>query len=247
MMINPADLAKPAKLRLACLPFCGGAASIYHSWRDELGPDIAVVPFQWPGREGLMQLKPFQDLHALADWCVEQLGSLLDVPTVFYGHSMGSMVAFEVIRRLVDRQADHVAGLIVGSCAAPHEPTAAIDLDGVADSDLMNALGNRYGRYLTRAEENELAPILPIIAPVIRADMQAIGGYGLDAPVELPLPITAIMSPSDPSVSVSGAQAWSAYSSDFRFERIAGGHFFLRHEADALFALIRNVVSVGVD
>src|SRR5262249_29407396 len=66
--------APPAALRLFCFPFAGGGASAYARWGQRLGPDVAVLPVQLPGREGRMSEPRITDLDALVDDLDAQLG-----------------------------------------------------------------------------------------------------------------------------------------------------------------------------
>ena len=55
-----------ARVRLFCLPFAGGGASVYRLWGATLPSWIEVCPIQPPGREDRYREPPFTSLTALA-------------------------------------------------------------------------------------------------------------------------------------------------------------------------------------
>src|SRR6266849_6378940 len=90
-----------ATVRLVCLPYAGGGASIYRSWPDGLPASIAVWPVELPGRETRFVEPVYTDLGTLASDLAEVLApATRDLPLALFGHSMGALLAFEVARRL---------------------------------------------------------------------------------------------------------------------------------------------------
>ena len=62
-----------AALRLFCLPFAGGGASIYRTWGKLLGSTVEVCPVQLPGRENRFSEPAFKNAQALAQALANQL------------------------------------------------------------------------------------------------------------------------------------------------------------------------------
>jgi surfactin synthase thioesterase subunit len=89
-----------AYFRLFCFPYAGGGASFFRTWRERLGPDIEVCAIQLPGREDRLTEPPFENLSSLIDVLAEVLYPYLDFPFAFFGHSLGSLISFELTRRL---------------------------------------------------------------------------------------------------------------------------------------------------
>ena len=87
--------------QLVCFPHSGGSANVYRPLRLELPDDIQVVSVQYPGRQDRFTEPCVTDLHELADRVTEVLRATpAGVPRAFFGHSMGSAVAYEVAQRL---------------------------------------------------------------------------------------------------------------------------------------------------
>src|SRR5689334_2163044 len=95
----PRPVARP-RLRLVCLPYAGGSASIYHGWASELDPDVELVAVQLPGRGSRLREAPFTQMEPLLAALLEAMASLDDAPIAIFGHSMGALVGFALARRL---------------------------------------------------------------------------------------------------------------------------------------------------
>jgi surfactin synthase thioesterase subunit len=61
---------------------------------------LAFPAGKYPGRQDRRDEKPITDLSLLADQVYAVLRHQPELPLVFFGHSMGASLAFEVIRRL---------------------------------------------------------------------------------------------------------------------------------------------------
>src|ERR1700754_4806453 len=93
--INPG-----ASLRLFCFPYAGGSAAIYHAWQRHLPENVEVCAVELPGRGGRLKEKPFDRMAPLIDGLTDALLPFLDLPFAFFGHSMGSLLCFELARML---------------------------------------------------------------------------------------------------------------------------------------------------
>src|SRR5436305_4752920 len=92
---NPA-----ARLRLFCLPFAGGGASVFREWADGLPLDVDVWPAQLPGRETRYRHPAYVRMDRLVANLAAAVRPHLDRPFALFGHSMGSLVALELAREL---------------------------------------------------------------------------------------------------------------------------------------------------
>ena len=100
--IYPSGRNPRARLRLFCVPHAGGGASLFRHWQSGLPEDLDVCGIQLPGRENRSRETPLSDLASI----VRGLGqarcdpAALSGPFVFFGHSMGALIAFELVRWL---------------------------------------------------------------------------------------------------------------------------------------------------
>ena len=105
--------------RLFCFPYAGGGASFFRTWRERLGPDIEVCAIQLPGREDRLAETHFVRLSTLIYELAEVLYPYLDFPFAFFGHSLGSLISFELTRWLRRHKAPCPMQLFVYDHEAP--------------------------------------------------------------------------------------------------------------------------------
>src|SRR5438105_14018756 len=88
------------RLRLFCFPFAGGSVSTFVGWPALLPGDIEVWAAQLPGRAARIGEPAIGDMTLLLDRLEAAMAPALDRPFALFGHSMGAIIAFELVRRL---------------------------------------------------------------------------------------------------------------------------------------------------
>src|SRR6267154_4769985 len=93
-----------ARWRLYCLPYAGASAGIFRSWLELLPPDIDIWGVEYPGH-GTRISEPLIDrIERLAEPLADAVAAETGMPYAFFGHSMGSLVAFEICHKLTERR-----------------------------------------------------------------------------------------------------------------------------------------------
>jgi surfactin synthase thioesterase subunit len=102
--VGPAVHPRAARCRSPGLfPHAGGSASFYLPVSRALAPVADVIALQYPGRQERRKEKCLDSIDEMADRMAEILVPLADRPLVFFGHSMGALIAFEIARRLAEQ------------------------------------------------------------------------------------------------------------------------------------------------
>jgi medium-chain acyl-[acyl-carrier-protein] hydrolase len=211
-----------AHTRLFCLPFAGGGASNFLSWRARLADaGIGVAPVQYPGHETRLGEAP---LHALEDMLAalhEAVAPLLDRPYALFGYSMGARLAFALAARLAAAGLPPVR-LIVAAHLPPDLPSPARQAAGL-DDEAFKVLLMQYGGI--PADISHEQEFWDLVLPVMRADF-ALAAEPFDA-VPASYPIAAYAGVDD---AHAGAMAgWRRFTTaGFVLREFAGDHFFLR-------------------
>ena len=83
-------------IRLVCLPFGGSGTSFFRPWDELTGDRFEVLPLRLPGREHLIDVEPYRDVHLATDGLLADLLEELGGPArvVLFGHSVGAVLAF---------------------------------------------------------------------------------------------------------------------------------------------------------
>lgn len=229
-----------AKVRLFCFAHSGGSASAYRTWAAQLPPEIEVCPIQLPGREKRWMETPIADWRQLLDKLTPLFRSVQDKPFALFGHSLGSVVAFEVARELRRKGFPAPVRLFASAGRAPvlRKPGTMHELP---DDQFIEEVFSIGGTPEAVMQSKEL---LELIMPMLRGDFTLIGTYRYvqDAPFDFP--ITAFGGTTDPRANREQLEAWGQETAaGFDCEIFPGGHFYLRDvEPDLLKGIAARLI-----
>ncbi|MFX0595359.1 thioesterase II family protein [Melissospora conviva] len=238
------------KVRLYCLPYAGAGSLWYRSWLPLLPDGIQLVPVNLPGREARFGEPPFTDLSRLVGnlrqaFAAEHDGTAGPVlPYGIFGHSMGSLLAFELARAIAAADDEPPLLLVVSGRQAPHigDELDTIDLSsGASVRDGMNALGIA-GPGLTGGGH-----LAELMEATLRADISLCHNYRFTDGPPLGVDILAIAGDADRTAPASGVRAWSRHTTGrFDMHSFAGGHFFLHDHAPEVAGLVGRALLARV-
>ncbi|MET9710118.1 thioesterase II family protein [Nocardiopsis alba] len=215
--------APEAESRLVVFPHAGGAASYFFPLSRALSPKIEVFAVQYPGRQDRRREKTFEDVVPLAERLVEQLRPVDDHrPVVYFGHSLGATVAFEVARRL-EAEGNGPRALIASARCAPsahrsHEIHLLDDAGIVAELRKLSGTADRL------LDDEEL---LETLMPAIRGDYKAAETYSYTPGPPLNCPVFGFYGDDDVRVGEEDLLGWKAHTvGGFELHGLPGGHFY---------------------
>ncbi|WP_328646936.1 alpha/beta fold hydrolase [Amycolatopsis sp. NBC_00348] len=215
--------------RLVCFPYAGGSASFFHPVSARFSPGTDVVALQYPGRQDRRREACVEDIGELADQLAEALAALSAKPTVFFGHSMGAVLAFETAYRLERAGANAPATVVASGRRAPstRRDERVHERD---DQGLIAELRRLDGTDSAVFGHEEL---LQLALPAIRGDYTAIETYRCEPGRRIAAPIAVLTGEDDPKTTRPEAEAWREHTSGtFTLRVFPGGHFFLAdHQA----------------
>lgn len=224
--------ARPSpRSRLVCFPFAGAGASVYRDWPELLPSEVEVLAIQPPGREDRVTERPFTQLEALVRALAQVLRPYLGLPTGFFGHSSGALVAFETARRIAARGAPP-PHLFVAGQAAPQLPLRLPEIHDLPEPEFREAIRDIDG---TAPEVFADEGLMSVLVPTLRADFTLWEGYRYRPGPPLPSPITVFGGESDDRSTLDDLEAWRAQTTGaFRLELFPGAHFFFVQAVEAV-------------
>lgn len=232
-----------ARLRLFCLPYAGGGASVFRTWPVGLPPDVEVCPIQLPGRETRLAEAPFSRLAALVDALGEGLRPYLDLPFALFGHSMGALVGFELARRLRGRYGSSPRHLFVSARRAPHLPERRPPIHRLPDPALVEELRRLNGTPEAVLRNGEL---MRLMLPALRADLAVCETYVHVEQAPLECPVSALGGVDDLEVPGGDLAAWAEQTrGPFALHMLPGDHFFLQGSRDGVLRVVADALSGG--
>lgn len=209
--------------RLLCLHHAGGSGAFFARWADDLAGQAEVWTVNMPGRGGRAAEAPITDPGVLVAGLAGAVRELCDRPLTVFGHSMGSLVGFEIARRLRAEGAP-LAALVLSGCRAAHihlgQPPGPR-----GDAELIECLRSWGG---TPPELLADPRFLDMALPPLRADLMICDAYRYRPGPALDVPMTALAGTSDRIAPEHDVAAWSTHSTRWRgIHLVPGGHFYL--------------------
>ncbi|OPF84596.1 thioesterase [Streptomyces antioxidans] len=233
-LIHP--LPRPAASRtLLCLSFCGGGTASFRPWAEALPPDVELVLYCYPGREG-RYIEPFAaDWSALVEDALTAVRSVAARrPYVLLGHSMGAWVGFDLTCRLEAGAGTPPRGLVVSGADSPtrwverarrSRSAAGPDerpLSEMTDEQLltwMSTVGQLAPEVLAEPE------LCAMALEVFRADLRLSDGYRYREGVTVRTPLQVLYGTDDDLAAP--ADSWRPLAAGrFRANELPGGHFY---------------------
>ncbi|HEX6287866.1 MAG TPA: thioesterase II family protein, partial [Herpetosiphonaceae bacterium] len=221
-----------ASVRLFCFPFAGGGATVFRTWASLLPPQIEVCAVQLPGRETRMREPLFTSIGALVPELLNALAPALDMPFVFFGHSMGALISFELARALRRQGNPHLLHLFVSARSAPQVVNGEEPIYHLPTPEFIDKLRQLNGTPDAILHNPELQEML---LPILRADLALNERYVYTEEAPLDVPISAFGGLQDPRVRQENVAQWAAQTSKtFSLRMVAGDHFFLNANPAAI-------------
>jgi len=222
----------PSRLRLYCLPYAGGSARVFQSWRDILPSDMALLGVEYPGRGRRISERALDRIDVLATELVAALAEAPPGPYALFGHSMGALAAFEMSHQLANRGAPAPILLAVSGHGAASLPSTDSPVHAGPDDAFLARLRELNA---TPPEVLEMPELLELMMPILRADFCAAETYVPARRPKLDIPIVAYGGLRDRDVARDQLQAWANETTARCTARMfPGDHFFLRTARDSL-------------
>jgi medium-chain acyl-[acyl-carrier-protein] hydrolase len=174
---------------------------------------------------------PFIRLLPLVHILAQVLHPYLDMPFVFYGHSMGALISFELARQLRRQNSTGPVHLFVSSCRAPQLPVLGPLIHTLPDFTFVEKLRHPKGALEEMLKDVEL---MQLMLPTLRADLALCETYIYSPEAPLDCSISAFGGINDRTVTYSDLVAWRGQTrSSLTLRLFPGDHFFL-NSAQAL-------------
>jgi medium-chain acyl-[acyl-carrier-protein] hydrolase len=215
-----------------CFPYAGGGASIYRGWGSSLPGDLEVCPVQIPGRESRLREPAFDHLEPMVAAIAEALDPHLGLPFVFFGHSMGAMIAFELARVLRRRGRPQPLHLFVSGRRAPQLPAREEPIHALPEPEFIAKLRELNG---TPEEVLQHEELMKLIIPLLRTDFSVNETYEYKEEEPLQAGISAFGGLGDEEVTREDVEAWKEHTRGrFRMRMLPGDHFFINSGKDLI-------------
>jgi len=212
------------KIRLYCFPFAGGTAQIYHSWSAYVNAEIELVPIELSGRGRRYPQPLFTDLADIVEDVRSMIQPEIDQkPYMMFGHSMGSLIAYELAKKFMQRGNQIPLHIFFSGRSSPNQPTKT-KRSQLPDEELKKEIFQFGG---TPKELLDDRGFIRMFLPIIRADMKAAETYPAEDEIT-PLPCKISIFNGKQDHLVTRLEEWNPYTvKEIEFQFFEGGHFYL--------------------
>jgi len=230
-----------ALLRIICFPYAGGSASIFRKWLGFFPESVEVCALQLPGRGTRLGEPCFSEITLMAAAALDGLLPLIDRPFVFFGHSMGALLAFECGRLLAQHNGVKPEHLFVSGSSAPQLKNQKREThSSLPEQEFIEYLKTLNGTPPQVLQNPEL---LRLLLPVLRADFAACETYRYVPGPAIGCPIAAFGGIRDVDVPRDLLEGWREHAPEgaFSLSLLPGDHFFI-HQSETI--LINRLLHV---
>jgi acyl transferase domain-containing protein len=227
---------RDAAMRVFCFHDAGGSASLFDGWEKHIDKSlIELVVLEMPGRGRRLDETPYEDAQRLIHDIMPELTTWLTKPYIFLGHSMGGLIAFELIRALRSAGTALPEALFISSTSGLNAyQKSQVDYT-VSAEELVNQYPHLHIDNIGSLEMQE------ILINILRADLKLLHNYEYTAEAPLSIPIIAIHGNEDERVKRNQIEQWEAETaSSFRLIPRSGGHRYIQHDAEFVIQLIQD-------
>ncbi|MGY4689616.1 thioesterase II family protein [Salibacterium sp. K-3] len=231
------------KKTLFCLPYAGGSAeSIYFSWKTQLQKCVEVVPIELPGRGKRIKESLIKSVDEMVDDIIRSIKDRINETDSYaiFGHSMGGLLAYELVRRL------HTMNLkipdeVIISGFQPPEYKVMGDYGSLSMEEFSEKI-RMSGNVPSIIFENK--KMYDIFMPIIHTDYQMFFSYSYkphDDDAIIKSDLYAFTGIDDYQV-YQRRNDWAYYTSG-KFQSVVfeGGHFYINNNQQQVISNIRDL------
>ncbi|WP_198019063.1 type I polyketide synthase [Azorhizobium doebereinerae] len=230
--------------RIICFPHGGGGVESFRAWSDYIPDDVELICLNFPGRGRRSTESAIRSMGILVDVVGAALREYSDRPFIFFGHSVGALVAYEMARSLEKAGRPSPFHVVVSAHKSADVPADEPPMYRYGDdrlADLVRSLGLVPEEALANEEL-----LHNFILPALRADFELDETYDRSLPTPLNAAITAMGGFQDELLNANDLSEWRRLTTA-RFARImfASNHFYTHSmAAEVVSTLLREVGEV---
>lgn len=220
---------------LYCLPYAGGSANIYFEWKNKLNSVVTVKPFEYKGH-GNRYCEDFY--HSIQEASNDICSAIINDNSKnfsIYGHSLGSIIAYETVCTLYHKGFRMPDKLILAGMKPIHLLNKEKKISHLPFDEFMNEIYNMGATSDEIIEDEELKHFY---YDILKADMEIYENYiHNDNVPKLDIDVDIYSGLYDKDISVADLEEWQRYfSRPIQLSIFKSGHFFAFEENMDIFS-----------
>lgn len=238
------------KNKIIAIPFAGGNRFSFKSLEKYVPQDLDWVTLESPGRGSRFSEKLLETIEELSEDLLDQLiPHIQNSDYMIYGHSLGTLLGYEVTKKIVQQNLKLPICLFFTGRGAPgynrfqkKKSLLPKDLFWKEVSDI----GGLPKEILAHED------LLDMYYPILKSDFKAIEDYQYHRMEKLfPIPIhicmgTEEIGDGEEKTSVGNMKAWeNETNANCTFELLQGDHFFIfKHQKAVVQKIINTAMAI---
>jgi surfactin synthase thioesterase subunit len=224
------------KMTVFLLHHAGGNKYAYNIFKTLFPSHIHLVLYELPGRGARMNEPLIKDIDALVDDIYSHIASRLNTPYVFLGHSMGSVLAYLLTKKIIRENRQPPLSLFLSGRVGPsyfedgHVRKSA--LPGQEFIAVLKDLGGIPQEIL----DDEVS--MDFFEPIIRADFEVLENYRYVPGNKLNVPIHVLLGTDDHTAKKEAILWQDVTTLPVDIHYFEGGHFFIFDKAKEVAAMV---------
>lgn len=227
--------------QLICFPYLGGYANSFFDLASKLEDDIEIWAANPPGH-GRCAMEPLKDISSLLDLYFEELQEIIKPDCVFFGHSMGGIIAYFLAERIkaCQQYSAKPGALVLSACNVPNEFQSKA-FSCLSNDDLIKHLMSYGGISDELISEKEL---LEFFLPIYRADFEVLETAANLELKPIEIPAYFMWGEKDKIVPLPAALFWSNYfKNEINIIPIEdGAHMFIYDKVNIVVEHLKSIM-----
>lgn len=230
------------KLNLLCLPYAGGSAHMYHSWRSELADDVNIVPIELSGRGTRMNEPLYENCQEATEDIYNEIKKYVHAPFAILGHSMGSALAFKIATRMIEEGNYEPEFMIMSGKNPPHIPINS-SLASLNDTDFLEEVTKLGGMKEEFLQHQEL---VDLFLPILKSDFKIVESCSFDTKITIHFDIHILYGLDDQLTTKESLEQWNSYTTKkCYFQAFQGNHFFIEDHKHEVMSYIKSIKTIA--
>ena len=232
-----------SNISLYCLPYSGGSAAMYYKWRSVLSDNITLRPLEPVGRgTRIRQPLCLTMVDAVADLYQQFVKHYTGGDYAIFGHSLGGIMAFELVHYILDHGHDMPCALFFSGCRPPDRASHEVILHTLPDQAFMEEIVKLGGTPVDVFRNKEL---MTIFTPIIKNYYRLYEQYVFQAKARtLTCPIVLFHGDADNLVMQDELLAWEKFTTRKTRTIIfpAADHFFVDKHFEQVVGYVNQTI-----
>jgi surfactin synthase thioesterase subunit len=233
---------KTDRVKLFCLPYAGGSVMVYSKWQKYLHDSVDTCPLELSGRGRRFEEPFYNNIEEAVSDLYQSIQDQLDnAPYVFFGHSMGSLLVYELIFKIRENKRREPLHTFISGKNPPHITENNRKLHKLPDREFMEEIIKLGGTPNEILKEPEL---LSLVIPILKADYKLLETYQWTPKNDnINCGLTVFGGTEDADVNIKDLAEWRQYTSrEFNLYQFGGGHFFINEKTADIVEIINQTL-----